>query len=320
MANSKLFALLLALLGFQSTTAANSTAMDLETLGRVDAWSICVPTKNSCASNRCRLNETISENTPVPSWVGKPHRELVEQTISGTRAQLQDNISTEIARSYYGQVCFNSTGGLHWAAARYYDAADEACFSGYAAAGYHPFGTQPGFWLTQIMALTDSFTNWMNGGNHSLVDGFYVNITKLSDIVPGEAIFDLVSSLDEWQQRYDYYRRPNVSLYSKPEISRNRTDQDLIARGFDYKCCSVYRKTSLGDLKCQNYSLLHQDCSTPLTELGRNATMSGTWAGQTFGVFPDCPGAAKLEASGARNSFITPLQYILVSTIIILLL
>lgn len=48
---------------------------------------------------------------------------------------------------------------------------DETCFSIYAGISYHPFGTQSGYWLTQILSLTDSLTHWINGANHTLGDG-----------------------------------------------------------------------------------------------------------------------------------------------------
>lgn len=298
-------AILLSILLHCPNIAAQNLTRDYNVLGVVDGWAICVPPKNTCTQDvRCRLNDTILENTPIPSWFGPQHQDLVERTLQDTRDSIQ-NSSTRIATFGLGQVCFDPTymqGQMDWW--RYgWSASDTLqCFTGYASAGYHPFGTKPGYWLTQIMGLTNPLTGWNDGiTKHSLVDGFYVNITKISDITPIEKYFDTVSTLSEWELRSQQFLKP-ATPYGDPAESRNRTDQDLIANGFDYKCCSKYNTTGPKTVEtwntgifCQNYSLAHQQCSRAITGLDR-VSLNGTWNWdhrfQEF-PYPDCPGVVR---------------------------
>lgn len=335
MSNGKLLALMMVLLSLFGTSIQDKNesrttnkTKDYEPwhLGVVDAWSICVPPKNTCDQDksRCRLNETIAENTLEPLWVGKLHRDLVEKTINDTRSEIHKGYSPT-GSSPYGRVCYDSVGILYWETAWHMDPEYKDCIPGYISAGYHPFGTKPGYWLFQVMSLTDNL-RWTGFENHTLIDGFFVSLVKISDAMPVEFYFDVVSSVDEWESRdRNDNKRSNKGM---PSRARNRTDQDLIKNGFDYRCCSSYGKatsmTFYGQVKCQNFSLIHQQCSNPISEQERDRFLAGgTWNSDHWSAWedyptPDCPGVVKPRVSAA-GGVVIGLGYCIAPILLIIL-
>jgi hypothetical protein len=72
---------------------------------------------------------------------------------------------------------------------------ETVCFPGFLSLGHHPFGTQNGTWLTQILGYAEPIANWTDyGANHKLLDDFYVNITYISDELSRDGILELGST------------------------------------------------------------------------------------------------------------------------------
>ncbi|KAF2669623.1 hypothetical protein BT63DRAFT_264880 [Microthyrium microscopicum] len=267
----------------------------------VNAWSICLPPKNSCDHRkRCRLNETISEKSTEPFWFKKEHQDLVDDTLAEARHSQQTMWN-------YGRVCYNSTNQLSqlkWTDARYPNEMDLPCFTGYLSYGYHPFGTESGTWLTIIMGLTTSLTNWFDGSTHSLVDGFYVNITKINDKAPLEFQADLYPSVESWQtdwQTIQILQNPKMGEHPPSSRSNRRTDQDLIVRGFDYRCCSERQPEddSKAYRKCLNYTMVHHECIPGMSQNETWKAVDRTWLVNSRDDSPNCLWVQGPEQSSA---------------------
>jgi hypothetical protein len=301
--------LLSILLTTAGSNASNSSTFDFLRLGVVDSWAICVPPKSICSTeDRCRLNETISEITPVPYWVGQSHRDLVERSVIEAR---NDSLSQKFATYYrYGRVCVDKAG-LEWSEAKFSGAEELECFTGYARLGYHPFGTKNGTWFTQIMGLTTTLSHWLDGGNHTLVDGFYVNITKISDRTPVEGQLDLFTSKEDWNRTFELYKM-NPALIHK---ASPRTDQDLYANGFESNCCMNYIKDEGVD-KCQRIWFQLQFCNSPNSE--PKVTGNSSWPYDSKGTVPPCPDVKIPKASSAHNTIVSGLGLLLVPVVAIL--
>lgn len=78
-----------------------------------------------------------------------------------------------------------------------------------------------------------------------------------------------------------------------------RTDQDIIARGFDYYCCKKW--TGKSYVTCETTGVAHQDCR-PINETGRNSTLNATRnTGIYEDMWPSCPGVVKPKKSDSAK-------------------
>lgn len=284
----------------------------------IDSWGICVPDHvNSCwpkilafdeidhkngldrTNGRCRLNESISENMPVPGWVTKQHQDLMEKTITefhNKTPRSTYSIVPDQARSM-GRVCkYSKSGALGWDTAELVLFEQQDCIPGYLSFGFHPFGKEPGYWLTQIMAMSTPTDKWLNyRTDRSLVGGFFVNITKINDDYPVDGRFETLRPPTQLKdlQGESTYRHGNSSF---------RTDQDLVLRGFDYECCNKYRQ--IGDNKppryyrCDNTSYAHQRCIPGIT-----AAVNVTWTRYLLYPYdvPPCLGVTQPSSASSRS-------------------
>jgi hypothetical protein len=193
---------------------------------------ICLPPENSCSQatwagdsatlptpNRCHLNSSISTTSYIPSWVTPNVTILFDSTYQ----QAMNNTLISSTNSGYfeaGMACnFDAGAQPHWADyCDTYDGSGPYYFTGYASLGFHPFGTAPGLWLTQILA---PFGQENLGPSGCPELDFYVNIT----LINGNA------------QVYDWVLNLVVPEHiGPPGYPAIMTDNALLADGIDLNC------------------------------------------------------------------------------------
>lgn len=215
---------------------------------------ICLPPVNACSqSYRCNLNSTIyTSSQSVPSWVTPPIRDLVLATIDRVKNGTLTDFDATMA-------CDGSDGTKVWA--NDCSVNGGGYLTGYGSLGFQPFGNHSGTWLTQILGQVEDPTGdpWLNS---AICPGeLYVTITYINDTHPYDSMgFNVLTSVQE---------APADSPFNQ------RTDNDLIARGYDMVCFkpnpSSYNDNELVHFNCpsinytwyQNNPYELNDTSTP---------------------------------------------------------
>jgi hypothetical protein len=178
--------------------------------------------------------------------------------------------------------------------------------------GFHPWEKREGWWLTQIVGQSLPGNGWGGGGlylKHTLKGDFFVNVTRVWDW-PGANVGDPVDGALDFLNPADNYTAHTAQAWEKagrpkasPDVSPNasrRTDQDIAANGFDYRCCEEEVKSKFKFGHCNSYNVLHQGCSTSgATPLRNNSYMDISNDGDHNSA-PLCPGGKKVSGASQR--------------------
>jgi hypothetical protein len=248
---------------------------------KLQSYGICVPASNSCSKEgRCRLNDTISEDTPVPKWVTQKHQKLVDDTIHIFRLmqspypdEFNDSLWREVTKYFppvgypysphpsdgsWGRVCTLPTGNFIWATSTDIDGPSVDCTPGYLQWGAHPFGKgNSGYYLTQIISPRgpDVPETKKNAG-------FFISITAMDNYRPGTVPLDGRLDLRINGEIWGLTKPLDRKYTSLMPNSTARTDQSLIELGFDFACCERYEwvGSQYGRVNCTTPSVGHKGC------------------------------------------------------------
>jgi hypothetical protein len=234
---------------------------------------------NACARTySCHLNSTIDfTSTEAPDWVTVAEETLFVNTIN-------DALSGELRPPFFSMgrmtwdatiACDDENGQLRW-----HHQINECRFSsktnetvekrrrhGWASLGFHPFGTQPGTWLTQILGEIDD----ANAGKDTQLmeakcanTGLYVHVSYINASEPYDPRF---SPAGGWGVLYAGAREYLVGDAGVPSY---RTDNDLINNGVSLDCTG-YDTTGQ---PCKQ-----PDCMEPANITHYNCPAGVSWAG-----------------------------------------
>jgi hypothetical protein len=280
---------------------------------RIASWGICIYPQNSCSSDaRCRLNDTViaAATKPIPDWVELDLRNLFNKTIAQFGKAYEPwerRIPGAATRYSPGRVCRASDGEWFWASldGRYYD---EFCYTAYMSLGFHPWEKREGWWLTQIVGQSLPGNGWGGGGlylKHTLKGDFFVNVTRVWDW-PGANVGDPVDGALDFLNPADNYTAHTAQEWEKRGRAEplynatRRTDQDIAANGFDYRCCEEEVEDKYKLVHCKSYNVLHQGCSTsggtPLTNNSYKNSSNSPYRNRV----PLCPGGKKVSGASRR--------------------
>jgi hypothetical protein len=183
---------------------------------------------------------------------------------------------------------------------------DEFCYTGYLSLGFHPWEKREGWWLTQIVGQSFPGNGWGGGGlylSHVLKGDFYVNVTRVWDWPganvgePVDGSLDLLNSTDNYTADTNReWRKPGLRIASYN--ATRRTDQDIVANGFDYQCCEEVVEGEIISAHCKSYNILHQACS-----IGGGLPITNNSYDQRRSIADQivlCPGAKKANSASHR--------------------
>jgi hypothetical protein len=251
---------------------------------------ICSPAVNNCTqTGRCHLNPAIAQSSQQPpSWAPQPLQDLVKVTIN----QYAHNTTSNATVNYFsaGMVCDPTRQQPYWSDSMSINSYVQ-CWSAWASFGAYPFGNVSGYWFSIVIGGPNiEYPGYPTGSaigpyfpyQQREPDDYYVSFTKLGDVRPVDNQFGLWPSIDAYAQ---YNSTQNQQLYEYAA----RTDNDLIANGYDVPCCkfndtgcTTIQANGLPTAVWSNYTLQHFDC--PDINLTWTMPAADSWEGSYLGT------------------------------------
>jgi hypothetical protein len=248
---------------------------------------ICSPAVNNCTqTGRCHLNPAIAQSSQQPpSWVPQPLQNLVKATINQYAHNITSNITVKDFPA--GMVCDPTGQQPFWSNSMSINSF-VGCWSAWASFGAYPFGNVSGYWFSIVIGGPNiEYQSYPTGSIYGSYfpyqqrepDDYYVSFTKLGDLRPVENQFGLWPSID-------LYAQYNSTGDQQSFVYAARTDNDLIANGYDVPCCkfndtgcTTIQANGLPSAVWSNYTLRHFDC--PDINLTWAMPTTDSWLGTT---------------------------------------
>lgn len=204
---------------------------------------------NACAKTySCRLNSTLDLSaTEAPTWVTTTEQSLFLNTVDDAKdGQLRPPFFFLGRMTWEAKLaCSDGDGELQWypgvdqcqygtktSATGTNSTTERRVYHGWASLGFHPLGTEPGTWLTQILGEIkdpdDSDRALMQATCANT--GLYVSVSYINASQPYDPRF---TSAGRWGV---LYAGSHVYPVGSQGVPSYRTDNDLIDNGVSLDC------------------------------------------------------------------------------------